>query len=66
VTKEEAASLSTGEFRRYQMVYLSYAALFGVDQEAGKLLMDRLVDAGAVEPAALSKGLERTVGGTIQ
>lgn len=61
----ESASLSAGAFRRYQMVYLSYRALFGADQSTGRLLMNRLTYDGSVEPAALTRGLELVTGGPI-
>lgn len=62
----ESASLSAGRFRRYQMVYLSYRALFGADQESGRLLMNRLVYDGSADTAALARGLELVVGGPIR
>lgn len=61
----EVSSLSAGRFRRYQMVYLSYRALFGADQENGRLLMNRLTYDSAVETAALARGLELVIGGPI-
>lgn len=61
----ETAALSSGQFRRYQMVYLSYRALFGADQESGRLLMNRLVSDGSVEMDALARGLELVTGGPI-
>lgn len=61
----ETASLSAGRFRRYQMVYLSYRALFGADQESGRLLMNRLVYDGSAETDDLARGLELVVGGPI-
>lgn len=62
----ETDSLSVGRFRRYQMVYLSYRALFGADQESGRLLMNRLVYDGSAETAALARGLELVLGGPIR
>lgn len=62
----ETDSLSAGRFRRYQMVYLSYRALFGADQESGRLLMNRLVYDGSAETAALARGLELVLGGPIR
>jgi len=61
----EAASLSSGTFARYQMVYLSYCALFGVDQDSGRLLMNQLVRSGAVETGALPAALALASGGPI-
>lgn len=61
----EISSLSAGRFRRYQMVYLSYRALFGADQESGRLLMNRLTYDGSVDTAALARGLELVTGGPI-
>ncbi len=65
VSSGEAASLSTGTFARYQMVYLSYCALFGVDQDSGRLLMNQLVRSGAVEAGALPAALALASGGPI-
>ncbi len=65
VTNAEAGSLSSGDFRRYQMVYLSHAALFSVDQETGGSLMDRLTESGALEVEDLRQGLEQVIGGPI-
>lgn len=61
----EVSSLSAGRFRRYQMVYLSYRALFGADQENGRLLMNRLTYDGAVKTDALARGLELVTGRPI-
>jgi len=61
----EAASLSAGTFARYQMVYLSYCALFGVDQDSGRLLMNQLVRDGAVEAGALPAALALASGWPI-
>lgn len=64
-TGTEISSLSAGRFRRYQMAYLSYRALFGADQESGRLLMNRLTSGGAVETDAVARGLELVTGGPI-
>ena len=64
-SRTETASLSSGSFFRYKMVYLSYYALFGVDQDTGLLLMNQLVSDGAVSRQALADGLCRAVGGRI-
>ena len=61
----ETAALSSGSFFRYKMVYLSYYALFGVDQATGQLLMNRLTRSGAVDTADLSRGLLQVAGKRI-
>ena len=48
-----------------KMAYLSYYALFGVDQGTGLLLMDRLVRDGSVSRQSLAAGLCLAVGGRI-
>lgn len=65
-TPAETASLRAGTFFRYKMVYLSYYALYGVDQASGRLLMNELTAAGAVQRRALSAGLCRAVGPRIR
>ena len=64
-SRSETTSLSSGSFFRYKMVYLSYYALFGIDQDTGLLLMDRLVSDGAVSRQSLADGLCMAVGGRI-
>lgn len=64
-TAAETASLSSGAFYRYKMVYLSFYSLFGVDQQDGGLLMTRLVKDGAVTSEDLAAGLALAEGGRI-
>ena len=65
LTAAEARGLSSGDFARYKMAYLSFAGLFGVDQEQGGLLMNDLVDSGAVTRQQLAQGLAQVTGGKI-
>lgn len=62
---EEIAALSAGTFYRYRMVYLSYYALFGVDQASGQLLMNRLTADGVLTQEALAEGLVTVAGRRI-
>lgn len=64
-TAAETATLSSGAFNRYKMVYLSFYGLFSVDQQDGGLLMTRLVDDGAVTSQELAAGLALAEGGRI-
>ena len=64
-SQTETNTLSSGAFYRYKMAYLSYYALFGVDQGTGLLLMDRLVRDGSVSRQSLAAGLCLAVGGRI-
>lgn len=65
VTTAEGRSLSTGAFYRYKMAYLSYAGLYGVDQDNGGLLMNALVDSGSVTRQQLAQGLALVTGSKI-
>ena len=61
----ETAVLSAGAFYRYKMVYLSYYALFGVDQATGNLMMNDLTRSGMVDTADLSAALLQVSGRRI-
>lgn len=61
-SQAETAALSMGTFTRYKMVYLSYYSLYGVDNASGRLLMNELTAAGAVDEDALIAGLCCPVG----
>lgn len=65
LTSAESRGLSSGAFYRYKMAYLSYAGLFGVDQDDGGLLMNALVDSGSVTRQQLAQGLALVTGGKI-
>jgi len=49
--------MSEGELQRYKMVYLSYYALYCVDQADRVLLMDKLVADGTMTEEASFKGI---------
>lgn len=55
--KTELAVMSEGELQRYKMVYLSYYALYCVDQADRVLLMDKLVADGTMTEEASFKGI---------
>lgn len=65
LTTAESRSLASGTFVRYKMAYLSFAGLFGVDQTDGGLLMNALVNAGAVSRDQLARGLAQVTGSKI-
>lgn len=64
-SQKELSVLSAGAFRRSRMVYLSYYGLFGVDQQAQRLLLTSLAESGAVAQSALSDGICRVRGKRI-
>ena len=50
--RAELAVMSEGELQRYKMVYLSYYALYCMDQADQVLLMDKLVADGTMQSLA--------------
>lgn len=56
-TQAEIAQLSPGLFIRAEMVYLSYYGLFGLDQQADALLLQRLVADGTLTESDLYAGI---------
>ena len=61
----EVNRMNGGSFLRAKMVYLSYYGLFGVDQASQKLLMQKLVDSGAVSQSNLYTGICKVCGSRI-
>lgn len=66
LTGSEVSSLCAGSFLRAQMVYLSYRALFGVDRQSGKLLLNELCQSGTVGADQLGPALSLALGGPIK
>ena len=62
----EIQALSAGAFYRYGLVYLSYYGLFGVDQQTGQLLMNRLTADGTVSRTDLAGALLSVAGGRME
>ncbi len=59
---QQESAMVTANFTRAHMVYLSFYSLFGVDQDAGELLLVRLEKAGTVTEASIAGGLSCIVG----
>jgi len=61
-TQVEMAQMSPGLFIRAKMVYLSYYGLFGLDQQADVMLLQRLVLDGSLAEPDLYAGICRVHG----
>lgn len=61
-SQQEVTAVSTGSFRRSQMVYLSYYALFCENGQSGELLLESLISSGAVPEKSAYSGLRAASG----
>lgn len=48
-SQAELTAITKGAFLRSQMVYLSYYSLYGIDQASHTMLLNKLIDAGAID-----------------